>query len=370
MTFSVNRRMLHSVNKPLIWGLLAASLFTTGCYNKDHLRNPHESEAKEQKILPLISHIYTGDPAAHVFNNRIYIYPSHDVDTGVVHNDEGGQFDMRDYHVFSMAAPGAELVDHGVALRLEDIPWASRQLWAPDAAEKNGTYYLYFPAKDSLGIFRIGVASSESPSGPFTALPTPILGTYSNDPTVFRDDDGSHYLLLGGIGGGQLQRWTQGFYQAVDDYPTDNEPAIAPRMARLNEDMVSLAEPLREISLTDETGKPLTAGDRDRRFFEGAWMHKHNGKYYLSWSTGDTHRIVYAVGDRPYGPFTYKGVILEPVLGWTSQHSIVKFEDQWYLFFHDAELSGGQTHLRNVKMTRLSVSGDGSIQTVSHRVTP
>src|SRR5690606_30799701 len=143
-------------------------------------------------------------------------------------------FNMRDYRVFSMAAPGAEVIDHGVALRLEDIPWASRQLWAPDAAEKDGTYFLYFPAKDNLDIFRIGVATSKSPSGSFISLPTPIPGTYSNDPAVFRDDDGTHYLFLGGIWGGQLQRWAKGFYQAVDTYPADDEPAIMPRMARLN----------------------------------------------------------------------------------------------------------------------------------------
>lgn len=356
---------MKSNGQKLLCCFLVFSTLLTGCYNKDHVRDAQEADSQEQKIPPLISHVYTGDPSAHLFENRIYIYPSHDIETGVANSDDGDQFNMRDYRVFSMAAPGAEVIDHGVALRLEDIPWASRQLWAPDAAEKDGTYFLYFPAKDNLDIFRIGVATSKSPSGSFISLPTPIPGTYSNDPAVFRDDDGTHYLFLGGIWGGQLQRWAKGFYQAVDTYPADDEPAIMPRMARLNDDMVSLAEPLREILLVDEAGKPLTAGDKDRRFFEGAWMHKYDGKYYLSWSTGDTHRIVYGVGDNPYGPFVYQGIILEPVLGWTTQHSILQFAREWYLFFHDAELSGGQTHLRNVKMTKLTHATNGKIQTIT-----
>ena len=105
--------------------------------------------------------------------------------------------------------------------------------------------------------------------------------------------------------------------------------------------------------ILDEKGKPLTAGDNKRRFFEASWMHKYRGKYYFSYSTGDTHFIVYATGDSPYGPFTYEGKILKPVLGWTNHHSIVEFKGKWYLFYHDTQLSGGQTHLRNVKVVEL-----------------
>ena len=93
-------------------------------------------------------------------------------------------------------------------------------------------------------------------------------------------------------------------------------------------------------------------------------MHKYRDKYYFSYSTGDTHNIVYAIGDNPYGPFTYAGKILEPVLGWTNHHSIIEFRGKWYLFYHDATLSGGQTHLRSVKMTELKYNKDGTIQTI------
>lgn len=118
---------------------------------------------------PLIRDLYTADPSAHVFGGKIYLYPSHDIDhPGATVDDSGDQYAMCDYHVFSMDEVGAEVRDHGLALRLEDIPWASQQLWAPDAAEKGGRYYFYFPARDAEGVFRIGVATADCPEGPFT----------------------------------------------------------------------------------------------------------------------------------------------------------------------------------------------------------
>src|SRR6476661_5827134 len=91
---------------------------------------------------PLVNHIYTADPSAHVFEGKIYIYPSHDIDAGVPSNDEGDHFCMRDYHVFRMDSPDTVAVDCGVALDVKDVPWADRQMWAPDAAYKDGKYYL------------------------------------------------------------------------------------------------------------------------------------------------------------------------------------------------------------------------------------
>jgi beta-xylosidase len=112
-----------------------------------------------------------------------------------------------------MDAVGGEVTDNGVALTLKDVPWASRQLWAPDAAEKDGKFYLYFPAKNTEEIFQIGVATSDSPTGPFKAEAEPIKGSFSIDPAVFQDDDNAYYLYFGGIWGGQLQRWANGSRQ-------------------------------------------------------------------------------------------------------------------------------------------------------------
>ena len=139
---------------------------------------------------PLVKHIYTADPSAHVFDGKIYIYPSHDIDAGIPFNDNGDHFGMEDYHVFSMENINSEAKDHGLALHVDDVAWAEKQMWAPDAACKNGKYYLFFPAKRPNGIFQIGVAVSDSPVGPFVAEKEAIQGSYSIDPAVFEDKEG------------------------------------------------------------------------------------------------------------------------------------------------------------------------------------
>ena len=310
---------------------------------------------------PLVTHIYTADPSAHVFEGKLYVYCSHDIEGGVAFNDDGAHFCMEDYHVLSMDSPDGPATDCGLALHVSEVPWAERQMWAPDAACRDGRYYLYFPAKTAEGLFRIGVAVGEHPAGPFTPQPRPIDGTYSIDPSVFADDDGEHYLLFGGIWGGQLQKYRDNAYDAGNEEPRDGEPALGPRIARLRADMLELDEPTREVQILDEQGRPLRADDHNRRYFEGPWLHKYEGRFYLSYSTGNTHLLCYAVGDNPYGPFTYQGQVLRPVVGWTTHHSICEYEGRWYLFYHDSLLSGGVTHLRSVKMVELQHDAEGRI---------
>ncbi|MGJ8679638.1 glycoside hydrolase family 43 protein [Paraglaciecola sp.] len=332
----------------------------------EELLPKEELQALKAKAIsqPLVENIYTADPSAHVFDGKIYIYPSHDIEGGIPFNDNGDHFDMQDYHVLSMESLDSPAVDNGEALHVKDVPWAERQMWAPDAAKKGGKYYLYFPAKKADGIFQIGVGVSDSPVGPFKAQPEAIKGSYTIDPAVFEDDDGEFYMYFGGIWGGQLQNYRNNEYQADRDEPEDNEPALGPIIAKMSNDMLEFSEVPQEIQILDENGQPLLAGDHDRRFFEAAWMHKYNGKYYFSYSTGNTHFLCYATGDNPYGPFTYGGKIMEPVLGWTTHHSIAEFEGKWYLFYHDSSLSGGVTHLRSVKMAEIQYREDGSIITL------
>jgi len=328
--------------------------------------DPKQIQALAARAIsqPLVTDLYTADPSAHVFNGKLYIYPSHDIEGGVAFNDNGDHFMMEDYHVYRMDHPEGEAVDCGVALHVRDVPWAERQMWAPDAAERDGRYYLYFPAKRPDGIFQIGVAIGDRPEGPFKAEPEPIAGTYSIDPAVFADEDGAYYLYFGGIWGGQLQKYRDNRYDAAHEEPAADAPALGARMARLSDDMKSLAEPARELVILDEHGQPLLAGDNERRYFEGPWMHRYNGRYYLSYSTGDTHYLCYATGDSPYGPFTYQGRIMTPVVGWTTHHSIVEFQGRWWLYYHDSTLSGGVTHLRSIKVTELHHDADGNIVTL------
>jgi len=319
--------------------------------------------AKKAISLPLVTHMYTADPSAHVFDGKLYIYPSHDIDAGIPFDDEGSHFGMEDYHVLRMDSPAGKAVDCGVALHIRDVPWAQRQMWAPDAAEKGGRYYLYFPAKQADGIFRIGVAVGDRPEGPFEPEPEAIRGSYSIDPAVFAEG-AEHYMYFGGLWGGQLQKYRDNKYEAANVEPADDEPALGPRVARLAADLKQFAEAPREVRIVDESGEPLRAGDHERRYFEGPWTHKYKGRYYLSYSTGNTHFLCYAIGDDLYGPFVYQGKIMTPVVGWTTHHSIVEFGGRWYLYYHDSLLSGGVTHLRSVKVTELRYDSHGRIVTI------
>lgn len=307
---------------------------------------------------------YMADPSAHVFEGKIYIYPSHDWESGIPENDHGDHFNMKDYHVFSMEHIAGEVTDHGKVLSLEDIPWAGRQLWDSDVAHKNGKYYMYFSLKDKTDVFRLGVAVSDRPYGPFVPQDQPIKGSYSIDPCAFQDDDGAYYLYFGGIWGGQLQFFRNNKMVPGADLPHFHEQALSAKVARLSEDMLEFDEEPRELQILDENGKPLTQGDTERRFFEASWMHKYKGKYYFSYSTGDTHLLCYAIGDNPYGPFTYQGVILTPVVGWTTHHSIMEHNGRWYLFHHDSVPSDGKTWLRSMKVVELQYNANGTIKTI------
>lgn len=329
-------------------------------------------DGRAYRAQPLVSEIFVADPSAHVFDGKLYVYGSHDIDAGIPDDDLGNQYAMRDYRVLSMDKIGGPVTIGPVALDVKDVPWASQQMWAPDAAYKDGTYYLYFPARDKtkdkngLGAFRIGVATSKNPKGPFVPEPNYIPGSFSIDPAVFTDSDGSSYMYFGGIWGGQLQRWKDGVYDpngSDTDLKQDDKPALSGKVVKLNPDMKTFVEPVRDAVILDEKGKPILGGDHDRRFFEAAWVFKRGGKYYYTYSTGDTHFLNYAIGDNPYGPFTFKGHILKPVQGWTSHHSIVEWGGKWWLFYHDTQLSG-KNHLRSAKVTELKFNADGTIPTI------
>lgn len=313
----------------------------------------------------LFDGLYFADPSAHVFNGRIYIYPSHDIQIEILNAADGAHYNMKDYHVLSMDYISQDKAkDHGIALRLENIPWADKQLWAPDAAEKNGKYYLYFPAKDKEGYFKIGVAISNTPEGPFVPEKKPIKGSYSIDPAILKDN-GKYYLYFGGLKGGQLEKYRKNKLLEKAIEPDKDENALSPKMALLSENMLEFAEEPKDVQILDANGNPLQAGDHDRRFFEGVWVHQYHNKYYLSYSTGDTHKLCYATGNSPYGPFVYQGELLTPVTGWTTHHSIVEISGKWYLFYHDSKPSGGKNHLRSLKVRELTYDENGLIKTMN-----
>ena len=305
---------------------------------------------------------YMADPSANVFNGKLYIYPSHDWDSGEAFDDDGGHFQMKDYHVLSIEGDPmkAPVTDHGVILDVNEVPWAEKQMWDNDVVEKDGKYDLIFSAKDYNGVFHLGVAVADRPEGPFRPQPDPVRGSYSIDPCVFKDDDGEIYCYFGGIWGGQLQ-WYKDNKALKNEYlPSGKENPLPLRVARMTADVLQFAEPSRPVLVVDEAGEPLKADD-PHRFFEASWMHKYQGRYYFSYSTGDTHLLCYAVGDNPYGPFTYRGELLQPVVGWTTHHSIVEYQGKWYLFHHDCVPSNGVTWLRSLKVLPLQYDAFGDM---------
>ena len=284
---------------------------------------------------PIISHVFTADPSAKVFEGRIYLYASHDRD------DQDG-YQMRDYHVFS----SDDLVnwrDHGVAFRTSNVTWASL-FYAPDAAygAATGKYYLYFPN----GGTNIGVAVADDPGGPFVdALGEPLIDRHTPgvedvdwifDPACFVDEDGQAYLYFGG------------------GEPDTGDNA---RVIRLGDDMVSLA---------DEAATPIPAPD----FFEASFMHRHGDSYYFSYSTTFAHHsatIDYLVSDDPMTGFTYAGTLLpNPAQNFNqnNHHSVVEYEGSSYVFFHNRALSrreGYSNYQRSVMLTHLEYAADGTL---------
>jgi len=311
----------------------------------------------------LVKHIFTADPSARVFNDKIYVYPSHDIPHDGVDNDNGDEYQMRDYHVLSMDNLDAECIDNGEVLNEKDVPWVSEQLWAPDAICVDGKYYLIFPARDKKGDFRLGVAIGDTPIGPFKPEENYIEGSYSIDPGILQDDDGEVYVYYGGLWGGQLEKWQLGYFNPGQPDSEPDRASLGPMFAKMSKDMKSFASEPINISIIDENGDPIKAGDEDRRYFEDPWINKIGDKYYLSYSTGTTHYIVYATSDKPEGPFTYQGRILEPVIGWTTHHSIMEYHGKFYLFYHDCELSGGINHRRYVKYMEIQMDENGKFIT-------
>ncbi|WP_028560112.1 family 43 glycosylhydrolase [Paenibacillus pinihumi] len=278
---------------------------------------------------PIFTSIFTADPSAHVWaDGRIYVYASHDI------FPSRGSDLMDKYHVFS-SDNMVDWVDEGEILRADDVPWGRPEggfMWAPDAAYKDGTYYFYFPHPSGSNwndTWKIGVATSDKPAADFTVQGY-IQGLPGNsfiDPAVFRDDDGSYYLYGGG--GGKSYG------------------------VKLGADMMSLDGPLKQFTELND-------------FHEASWVFKRNGTYYLMYSDNNpgANNMRYATSSNPLGPWVNRGVILDPVVGSETSHgSIVEYKGNWYMFYHNAKISGNGT-LRSVAVDRLYFNADGTIQKV------
>lgn len=283
---------------------------------------------------PFIQKIYTADPTARVFQNKLYVYSSHDINTCTEKQATNG-FCMPDYHTFSTDDNLFNWTDHGVSIDQNQVPWVAKNsysMWAPDCIEKNGEYYLYFPAKpkDKSAFRRIGVAKSKTPIGPFIPLKKYIPEIRGIDPNIFIDDDKKSYLYYGG-----------------------GKSSDALKGIALEEDMISTKGKESKIILAEG-------------YKEASFVLKHKEKYYFTYARvapNEGYRIEYATGNNPLGPFKYQGVIMNNIKRGTNHHSIVKYKNQWYLFYHHWSLSGNN-RLRSIRADRLYFNDDGTIKTV------
>ena len=294
---------------------------------------------------PVISGQFTADPTARVFNNKVYMYPSHDI-----FPPEGTRqdwFSMEDYHVFS----SEDLVnwqDHGVIVTQNKVPWVrpnSYSMWAPDCVYRNGKYYFYFPSAPAKGGgFGVGVAIADNPEGPFIPEPEPIKGINGIDPCVLLASDGNAYIFWGA---GRCAKLKENMKELADDNPKE---------------VVKWGN--REMEMVGVN----CLKDLPNRQAEGPFAFEYNGNYYLTYPyvRENTEVLAYAMSKNPMGPYEYKGIIMaEHANGcWTNHHSIVNYKGQWYLFYHHNAYSPKDDKRRSAQIEKLYFNADGTIQEV------
>ncbi len=292
---------------------------------------------------PLIMDQFTADPTARVFEGRIYVYPSHDIKAPPDYKGKPDWFVMPDYHVFS-SVNLTDWKDHGVIVSQTGVEWAdptAYAMWAPDCVFKDGKYYFYFPAiakkddkaegeKDKRPEFRIGVAVADKPAGPFKPLPNYIQGVNGIDPNVLIDKDGTAYL----------------YYSRGKIYVAKLKP-----------------------NMTEIEGEPMVIDNLPTKgLLEGPFAFERNGIYYLTYPHVENkiERLEYAMSTSPMGPFKQAGVFLDESESdcWTVHHSILDWQGQSYLFYHDRDLSPAFDKNRSIRADKLFFNADGTIQKV------
>lgn len=288
---------------------------------------------------PLVRHIYTADPSARVFNNRMYVYTSHDEDTA----DANQHFYMINWHVFS-SDNLKDWIDHGAVFSLDDISWADKQAWAPDCIERNGKYYFYYPVEQTM----IGVAVSDSPTGPFNdPLDKPLINNLNDtlvvgrepiDPAIFIDYDGQAYMYFG---------------------------CRDARVVKLKDNMIELDGEIEPVVIK---GNEEDTENNGGFYGEAPWVFNREGKYYFVYSNGwaPQSTIIYAMGNSPMGPFEYIGEVMSPVKAGTSHCSIVEFNNKWYIFYHNNSLSDNGKR-RSVCFDEINFAPDDKIKRLTYQ---
>ena len=320
---------------------------------------------------PIVQDVYTADPAPMVCSDgRLYVYTSHDEDETI-----NGFYTMNDWKCYS-TTDMVNWTDHGTVLSYHEFEWAKENSsWAGQVVEKDGKFYYYVPINAKNGQTAIGVAVSDSPTGPFTdPLGEPLVGPAPNyiDPTVCIDDDGQAYLYWG----------NPDLYCVVlnddmisydKDYPGSNNGII--RWELETNDYADLeSDECKDVQAQFGTGTRLDDKGKIRRptlYEEGPWFYKHDGHYYLIYAAnGIPERIDYSMADSPLGPWEYKGMIMNDNVdgrgsgSFTNHPGIVEYKGRSYLFYHTGKLYDGGGFHRSVAVDEIFYNEDGTIQEI------
>jgi hypothetical protein len=289
---------------------------------------------------PILRDIFTADPAPLVYQDKVYLYVGHD------EAKEGQMFNMNDWRCYS-SSDLKNWTAHGSIMNVRDFKWATKDAWASQVVARNGKFYFYAAVQEgaSANAKAIGVAVSDSPTGPFVDARGSALisdkttpgpnGWDDIDPTVFVDDDGTAWLAWG-------------------------NPNCY--LAKLKPNMTELDGPIQRLEVPNYT--------------EGPWLHKRGGTYYLTYAAfahqGMSEKLCYATAPSVTGPWTYQGILTEQAKNsYTIHPGIVEFKKQWYLFYHNATLTlptgeSGTLGRRSVCAEYLYYNPDGTIQPIVH----
>ncbi|SHM31478.1 glycoside hydrolase family 43 protein [Flavobacterium saccharophilum] len=285
---------------------------------------------------PIIKNIFTADPAPIVHKGILYLYTGHDVAT-----EQDTNYKMADWRVYS-TTDMATWKDHGAPLSPSTFSWATGDAYAAQCIERNGKFYWFvstFHKKDEVsgGGAAIGVAVSDSPTGPFkdaigkaliiNEMTTDMTYAWDDiDPTVFVDDDGQAYMF-----------WGNGSCKWV----------------KLKKNMIEVDGPI-------TTFKP-------KNYIEGPWVYKRKGIYYLVYASAGTkpEMIEYCTAKNPAGPWTYQGIIQENVPNsFTTHPGIIDYKGKSYFFYHNGSLPTGGSYRRSVCVDYMYYNEDGTIQKI------
>ena len=291
---------------------------------------------------PIISTVYTPDPAPYVHDGKVYLFTDHD-------EDDATYFKMKDWLVFS----SEDMVNWtylGAQVSTATFGWAAQgdRAWASQAVEKDGKWYWYVCCNTADGADALAVAVADNPEGPWKdAIGAPLtVGFGFIDPTVFIDDDGTPYLFWGNKG-----LW----------------------YGRLNRDMISFADGYREVPGYHDPAcfgelqmKMNWAKGRDEsmtQYEEGPWLSKRNGTYYLSYPAGGVPEyMAYSTAPTIDGPWTFRGRIMdEAENSFTIHGGTINYKGHDYMFYHNGALPNGGGFHRAACVEEFTYNADGSI---------